>query len=70
MNERGKIDLEVVKILGEGILRRFAFCGSKEHLREYMKKVDEMGVSSVVFGPPQGIRKKGVEILVDAKSGV
>jgi hypothetical protein len=33
-----------------------------------MKALEKMGFASIVFGPPQGIRKQGVEILVKAKS--
>jgi hypothetical protein len=68
VRERGNIDSEVVKSLGKDVLERFAFCGTIEHLRDYVKALEELGISSVVFGPPQGVRKKGTEILVDAKS--
>ena len=68
MKERGQIDMEVVKLLGREILQRFAFCGTSEHLCDYVKALEKMGFTSIVFGPPQGIRKNGVEILVKAKS--
>ncbi len=68
VRERGSLDSEVVKSLGKDVLERFAFCGTTEHLRDYVKALEELGISSVVFGPPQGVRKKGTEILVDAKS--
>jgi hypothetical protein len=69
MKQRGGIDIEVVKSLGKEILQRFAFCGTSEQLSKYMVDLERLGISSVVFGPPQGIRKNGVKILVDAKSG-
>lgn len=68
MKEHGQINLEVVNSLGSEILRRFAFCGTSEQLRDYMKALEKMGFESIVFGPPQGIRKHGVEILVKARS--
>ncbi|MFW9964092.1 MAG: LLM class flavin-dependent oxidoreductase [Candidatus Sifarchaeia archaeon] len=70
MKKRGKIDLEIVKSLGEEIVRRFCFCGTIEQLRDYVKALERLGISSVVFGPPQGIRKDGVELLAKAKSGL
>lgn len=66
---RGRIDSEVVKSLGKDILQKFAFCGTKEKLREYMKGLEQLGISTVVFGPPLGIRKSGVKTLVEAKTG-
>ena len=68
MKEQGQINMEVVNSLGREILQRFAFCGTSEQLGKYMKALEKMGFESVVFGPPQGIRKQGVEILVKAKS--
>ena len=68
MKEHGQINMEVVNSLGREVLQRFAFCGTSEQLSSYMKALEKMGFASIVFGPPQGIRKKGVEILVKAKS--
>jgi hypothetical protein len=68
MAEQGRLDLEVAKSLGSEILHRFAFCGTDEQLVNYLKTLDELGISSAVFGPPQGIRKSGVDDLVSAKS--
>ena len=70
MKIRGRIDVEVVKSLRKDILQRFAFCGTREQLADYMKALEKLGISRIVFGPPQGIRKNGVKILVNAKSGV
>lgn len=68
LKKRGQIDLGIVKSLGNEILQRFAFCGTSEHLSDYIKTLEGLGISSIVFGPPQGIRKRGVDILVQAKS--
>jgi len=70
MKDRGLIDLEVLKSLGKEILQRFVFCGTAEQLGDYLKALEQLGISSVVFGPPQGIIKRGIEILVEAKLGV
>lgn len=68
MKKHGQINMDVVNSLGREILQRFAFCGTFAQLRNYMKALEKMGFASIVFGPPQGIRKQGVEILVKAKS--
>ncbi|MBY8998437.1 MAG: LLM class flavin-dependent oxidoreductase [Candidatus Thorarchaeota archaeon] len=68
MKEHGQINMDMVNSLGSEILQRFAFCGTSEQLRNYMKTLEKIGFTSIVFGPPQGIRKRGVEILVKAKS--
>jgi hypothetical protein len=68
MAEQGRIDVEVVKSLGSEILHAFAFCGSVNQLASYLRTLEELGISSAVFGPPQGIRKSGVDSLVKAKA--
>jgi len=68
MKKHGQINSEVVNTLGKEALQRFAFCGNSEELSNYMKALEKMGFETVVFGPPQGVRKKGVDILVSAKS--
>jgi hypothetical protein len=67
MAEQGRLDLEVAKSLGSEILHRFAFCGNSDQLVSYLIALDELGISSAVFGPPQGTRKSGVDDLVSAK---
>jgi len=68
MKEHGQINMEVVNSLGREVLQKFAFCGTSEQHEKYMRTLEKMGIASIVFGPPQGIRKQGVEILVKAKS--
>ncbi len=68
MKNHGKINMEIVNSLGREVLQRFAFCGTSEQLSNYMSVLKKMGFASIAFGPPQGIRKQGVEILVKAKS--
>ncbi len=68
LKERGKIDNEVVAAVGDDVLKRFAFCGTREQLQEYTKELEKIGFTNVVFGPPIGMSKKGVENLVSAKT--
>ena len=68
MKEHGQMRMDVVNSLGSEFLQRFAFCGTGEQLHVYMKALEKMGFTSIIFGPPQGIRQHGVEILVKAKS--
>ncbi len=68
--ERGKIDLEVIKSLGDEILQRFAFCGTSDQLINYTETLERLGVSQMVFGPPQGVRRDGVEDLVKIRAAL
>ena len=68
MKEHGQINMEIVNSLGREVLQRFAFCGTSEQLGNYMEALKKMGFASIIFGPPQGIRKQGVEILVKSKA--
>jgi alkanesulfonate monooxygenase SsuD/methylene tetrahydromethanopterin reductase-like flavin-dependent oxidoreductase (luciferase family) len=67
---KGQLDIEIARFLGSDILEKFAFCGTEEQLINYLNQLEGIGISSVVFGPPQGIRKKGVDILVNTRSCV
>jgi 5,10-methylenetetrahydromethanopterin reductase len=67
LKERGRVDNEVVAAVGDNILKRFAFCGTREQLHEYTKELEKIGFTNVVFGPPIGMSKKGVENLVSTK---
>ncbi|MFW9806380.1 MAG: LLM class flavin-dependent oxidoreductase [Candidatus Thorarchaeota archaeon] len=62
--KKSGFDMEIAEILGSDVLRRFAFCGDAARLVGYLKILEEKGISFTVFGPPQGIRKEGVETLV------
>ena len=67
LKKKGRIDMEVASSMGREVLKRFSLCIASDQLGEYLKTIEGMGISSVVFGPPQGIRKNGVDILVEAK---
>ncbi|MFW9787328.1 MAG: LLM class flavin-dependent oxidoreductase [Candidatus Thorarchaeota archaeon] len=69
LKKSGQIDSEVIKTLGSEVLRKFAFCGPSEQLEVYMKTLEKLSISSIVFGPPQGVRKQGVQTLASAKRG-
>lgn len=68
LKNRGEIDIEVVAAVGDDILKRFAFCGTPEQLQEYIKELGKIGFTDVVFGPPIGVSKKGVENLISVKA--
>ncbi|MFW9793493.1 MAG: LLM class flavin-dependent oxidoreductase [Candidatus Thorarchaeota archaeon] len=67
LKERGEIDNDVVATIEDSVLKRFAFCGTQSQLREYVKELEEIGFENIVFGPPIGLSKKGVESLADTK---
>ncbi|MHA2359325.1 MAG: LLM class flavin-dependent oxidoreductase [Candidatus Thorarchaeota archaeon] len=67
LKERGGIDKDVVAAVGDDILKRFAFCGTQEQLQEYTEDLEKIGYTNVVFGPPIGMSKKGVENLISVK---
>ena len=69
LKKQGHLDLQIAELLGSETLQRFVFCGTEEELVSYVKALGNLGISSAVFGPPQGIRKRGVESLVRAKIG-
>jgi hypothetical protein len=62
-----RIDRDVVASLDDDVLKRFAFCGSTEQLGRYVKSLEGVGYTNVVFGPPIGLSRKGVENLVNAR---
>jgi hypothetical protein len=68
LKQSGRIDNDVIAALDDDVLKRFAFCGTVEQLRAYVNELDTVGYSNVVFGPPIGLSRKGVENLVTAKT--
>jgi hypothetical protein len=69
LREKGRIDNEVIAALDNDVMKRFAFCGTSEQLRKYVKELDAIGFTKVVFGPPIGMSRNGVENLVSTKMG-
>jgi hypothetical protein len=67
LKKKGRIDMDIANSIGRDVLKRFALCMVSDQLQEYLKTIERMGISSIVFGPPQGIREKGVDLLVEAK---
>ena len=67
MKGKKRIDMDIASSIGRNVLKRFALCMANDQLQEYLKTIEGMGISSIVFGPPQGIRERGVELLVKAK---
>jgi hypothetical protein len=70
LKEHREINEEVIAAVGEEILKRFAFCGTQEQLKEYTNELEKIGYLNVVFGPPVGMSKKGVETLLSAKNAL
>ncbi|MGY5865198.1 MAG: LLM class flavin-dependent oxidoreductase [Candidatus Thorarchaeota archaeon] len=70
LKKHGEINEEVVAAVGDDILKRFAFCGTQEQLKEYTSEVEKIGYSNIVFGPPVGMSKKGVENLLSTKNAL
>jgi hypothetical protein len=70
LKKRGRIDVEVVSALDDEMLKRFAFCGTVEQLQEYVRQIEDIGFTDVVFGPPVGLSKKGVANLVSARASM
>ncbi|MFW9768960.1 MAG: LLM class flavin-dependent oxidoreductase [Candidatus Thorarchaeota archaeon] len=66
----GGINDEVVRSIGDRILKRFAFCGSPKQLYRYIKELEEIGYTNVVLGPPVGMSKKSIENLISVKTNI
>lgn len=69
MRENGFTD-DIVDRIDQDILNKFCLCGSIETANQRLKELQEIGVDMVVFGPPQGASRKGVERIVRAKKGI
>ena len=59
---------DIVEMIDQSILDRFSLCGSIESNIERLVNYQQIGVDTVVFGPPQGASLDGVKRIVDAKS--
>ncbi|MHA1960860.1 MAG: LLM class flavin-dependent oxidoreductase [Candidatus Thorarchaeota archaeon] len=62
---KGRIDAEVLEILGKDTIKRFGLCGSVDDVRGYVERVANLGVGQIVFGPPLGTDSLQVELLVE-----
>jgi 5,10-methylenetetrahydromethanopterin reductase len=62
---KGKIDAEVLEILGKETIKRFGLCGSVDDVSGYVKLVADLGISQIVFGPPLGTDSRQVELLAE-----
>jgi len=59
---------DIVETIDQSILDRFSLCGSFESNIECLTNYQQLGVDTIVYGPPQGASLRGVKRLVDAKS--
>ena len=65
--ERGKVDESVIQLLDQSIIDRFCVCENLEGVCNRVLQFETLGVTIIVFGPPQGSNREGVNQLVQAK---
>ena len=66
--ERGKVDESVIQLLDQSIIDRFCVCENLEGVCNRMLQFENLGVTMIVFGPPQGADREGVRQMVHAKN--
>jgi alkanesulfonate monooxygenase SsuD/methylene tetrahydromethanopterin reductase-like flavin-dependent oxidoreductase (luciferase family) len=64
---RGKIDDEIISLIEDSVTDRFCLCDDMEGICNRVRSYEDLGVRSVVFGPPQGSTLDGSNQLVQAK---
>lgn len=62
----GRVNSETIRVLGNDVIQRFGLCGTAENLCDYTKRVADLGVDVIAFGPPMGTTLKQVQALVNA----
>ncbi len=67
LRARGKIDENVINLIDQSVIDKFCVCGTQKSVCNRVKLLAELGVTIVVFGPPQGATIDGVKQLVQAK---
>ena len=58
---------DIVEMIDQSVLDRFSLCGSIETNIERLVNYQQLGVDTIVYGPPQGASLRGVKQLVAAK---
>ena len=66
--ERGKVDENVIQLLDQSVTDRFCVCENLEGVCNRVLHFENLGVTMMVFGPPQGSNRDGVSQLVQAKN--
>ncbi len=66
--ERGKVDESVIQLLDQSIIDRFCVCENLEGVCNRVLQFEKLGVTMIVFGPPQGSNHEGVNQLIQAKN--
>jgi alkanesulfonate monooxygenase SsuD/methylene tetrahydromethanopterin reductase-like flavin-dependent oxidoreductase (luciferase family) len=68
LKEKGNIDESVINLIDQNIIDRFCICETPEGVCKLIQQFRNMGVTLVVFGPPQGATLTGVKKLIQTKS--
>jgi alkanesulfonate monooxygenase SsuD/methylene tetrahydromethanopterin reductase-like flavin-dependent oxidoreductase (luciferase family) len=67
LKEKGKVDEDVINLIDRSVTDRFCICGDKKSVCNRVRLLQDLGVRTVVFGPPQGATLEGVKQIVQAK---
>lgn len=67
LNEREKIDESVINLIDQNIIDRFCICKTQEEICNRANQYGNLGVTLIVFGPPQGATLDGVKQIIHAK---
>jgi len=67
LREKGRIDESVINSIDQSIIDKFCVCETRKGVCNRVKLFAELGVTIVVFGPPQGATIDGVKQIVQAK---
>jgi 5,10-methylenetetrahydromethanopterin reductase len=68
LRSRERIDESVVNLIDQNIIDRFCICETQKGVCNRVQQLKDLGVSLVVFGPPQGATLDGVKQLINTKS--
>jgi hypothetical protein len=67
LREKGKMDEDIINLIEKSVTDRFCIYDDTEGICNRVRLFEELGVQSVVFGPPQGATLDGVRQLVQTK---
>jgi alkanesulfonate monooxygenase SsuD/methylene tetrahydromethanopterin reductase-like flavin-dependent oxidoreductase (luciferase family) len=65
--KREMIDESVISLIDQSVIDRFCVCETQEGVCDRVRQFRNLGVTLVVFGPPQGATLDGVKQLIKAK---
>jgi hypothetical protein len=67
LREKGKVDEDVINLIDKSVTDRFCIYGDIKGVCNRLKLLQDVGVKTVVFGPPQGTTFEGIKQIVQAK---